>query len=75
MLYNQGDCSLKAYVMNRKKRPAAVGLIALTILIIAIYLAMILTDETILVPRPESWAQPIEMEGVPSLYKISDDLY
>ncbi len=61
--------------MNRKKRLAAVGIVALTILIIAIYLAMILTDETILVPRPDSWAQPIEMEGVPSLYKVSDDLY
>lgn len=62
-------------IMNRKKRLAAVGIVTLTILITAIYLAMILTDETILLPRPESWAQPIEMEGVPSLYKVSDDLY
>lgn len=25
--------------------------------------------------RPASWAQPIELEGVPNLYKINDDLY
>lgn len=25
--------------------------------------------------RPESWAQPIELEGVPNLFKVSDTLY
>lgn len=25
--------------------------------------------------RPEKWAQPIRMEGVPNLYKVSDSLY
>jgi protein tyrosine phosphatase (PTP) superfamily phosphohydrolase (DUF442 family) len=61
--------------MNRKKRLSAIGTVALAILIIAIYLAMISADETIMVPRPDSWAQPIEMEGVPNLYKLSDNLY
>jgi len=61
--------------MNRKKRLSAIGTVVLTILIIAIYLAMISADETIMVPRPDSWAQPIEMEGVPNLYKLSDNLY
>ncbi len=61
--------------MNKKKRLAAIGTVVLTIVIVAIYLAMIGTNETILMPRPESWAQPIEIEGVPNLYKLSDDLY
>ena len=61
--------------MNKNKRSAAIGTVALTILIIAIYVAMILTDETVLLPRPESWAQPMEMEGVINLCKLSDDLY
>ena len=61
--------------MNRKKRLPAIGTVALTILIIAIYLGMILTDETILVPRQAGWAQPVEVEGVLNLYKVSDDLY
>ena len=26
-------------------------------------------------PRPESWAQPLEVEGVRNLFKVSDDLY
>lgn len=26
-------------------------------------------------PRPESWAQPLEVEGVPRLHKVTDDLY
>lgn len=26
-------------------------------------------------PRPAEWAQPIELEGVPNLHKISDKLY
>jgi protein tyrosine phosphatase (PTP) superfamily phosphohydrolase (DUF442 family) len=61
--------------MNTKKRLTAIGTAALTILIIAIYLGLTLTDETILLPRPETWAEPIEMKGVPGLYKVSDDLY
>jgi protein tyrosine phosphatase (PTP) superfamily phosphohydrolase (DUF442 family) len=61
--------------MNKNKRLAAIGTVALIILIIAIYVAMVCTNETVLVPRPESWAQPIEMGGVPNLYKLSDDLY
>lgn len=26
-------------------------------------------------PRPESWAQPVEVGGVRNLHKVSDDLY
>jgi protein tyrosine phosphatase (PTP) superfamily phosphohydrolase (DUF442 family) len=26
-------------------------------------------------PRPESWAQPVELAGVPNLHKVSDTLY
>ncbi|MGA1795891.1 MAG: fused DSP-PTPase phosphatase/NAD kinase-like protein [bacterium] len=26
-------------------------------------------------PRPAHWAQPLEYEGLPNLYKVSDDLY
>jgi protein tyrosine phosphatase (PTP) superfamily phosphohydrolase (DUF442 family) len=62
--------------MNRKKRSTAMAAVILMMLTAAIYLTLDLTtSETVLVPRPESWAQPIEMEGVPSLYKVSDDLY
>jgi protein tyrosine phosphatase (PTP) superfamily phosphohydrolase (DUF442 family) len=62
--------------MNRKKRSTAMAAVMLMMLTAAIYLTLDLTtSETVLVPRPESWAQPIEMEGVPSLYKVSDDLY
>ena len=25
--------------------------------------------------RPASWAQPMELDGVPNLHKVSDDLY
>jgi len=25
--------------------------------------------------RPETWAQPLKLEGVPNLYRVSDDLY
>jgi protein tyrosine phosphatase (PTP) superfamily phosphohydrolase (DUF442 family) len=25
--------------------------------------------------RPETWAQPVKLEGVPNLYRISDELY
>ena len=25
--------------------------------------------------RPEQWAQPVQLEGVPNLHKVSDDLY
>ena len=25
--------------------------------------------------RPERWAQPIQMKGVPNLHKVSEDLY
>jgi protein tyrosine/serine phosphatase len=25
--------------------------------------------------RPASWAQPVELDGVPNLHKVSDDLY
>jgi len=62
--------------MDGKRLLAAIGTVALITLTIAIYLAMsICANETVLVPRPEGWAQPIEMEGVSGLYKLSDDLY
>jgi protein tyrosine phosphatase (PTP) superfamily phosphohydrolase (DUF442 family) len=64
-----------AMSMNKKKRLTAISAVIMITLIVAIYLAMIGTSETVLVPRPESWAQPIEMEGVANLYKLSDDLY
>jgi protein tyrosine/serine phosphatase len=25
--------------------------------------------------RPESWAQPVELDGIPNLFKVSDNLY
>ena len=25
--------------------------------------------------RPETWAQPVKLEGVPNLYRVSDELY
>ena len=63
--------------MNKKRLVAAIGAVVLITLTIAVPLTTrsICANETVLVPRPESWAQPIEMEGVPNLYKLSDDLY
>lgn len=61
--------------MNRNKRFAAVGAAVTIMIVIAIYVAMVVTEETVLVPRPESWGQPVEIEGVNNLYKLSDDLY
>jgi len=62
--------------MDKKKRSTAIVTVILMMLTVAIYLIMDLsTSETVLLPRPESWAQPVEMDGVPGLYKVSDDLY
>ena len=30
---------------------------------------------TSLANRPETWAQPVKLEGVPNLYRVSDELY
>jgi len=30
---------------------------------------------TSLANRPETWAQPVNLEGVPNLYRVSDELY
>jgi len=63
--------------MNKRKLPATIGAVVLITLTVAVPLTTrsICANETALVPRPESWAQPIEMAGVPNLYKLSDDLY
>ncbi len=54
-----------------------VGAVVLIMVVVAAYLAVsqLCHDETAPVPRPENWAQPVELEGVPNLYKLSDDLY
>jgi protein tyrosine/serine phosphatase len=31
--------------------------------------------DTSVYPRPETWAQPVKLEGVPKLYRVSDALY
>ena len=36
--------------------------------------ATVVAEEPISV-RPSSWAQPVELQGVPNLYKVSDRLY
>jgi protein tyrosine phosphatase (PTP) superfamily phosphohydrolase (DUF442 family) len=63
--------------MNKKRLLAAIGAVVLITLTVAVPLTTrtICANETVLDPRPESWAQPIEIEGVPNLYKLSDDLY
>ena len=63
--------------MNKKRLVAAIGAVVLITLTIAVPLTTrsICANETDTVPRPGSWAQPIEMEGVPNLYKLSDDVY
>lgn len=45
--------------------------------VLASYLAVsrLCPDEAAPVPRPEAWAQPVAVEGVPNLYRVSDDLY
>ena len=76
MLYNQGISSLNASDMNWKRRSTAIATVILMMLTIALYLVMHLTSgETVLLPRPASWAQSIELDGVPNLHKVSDDLY
>lgn len=54
-----------------------VGAIVLIMVVVAAYLAVshLCHDETAPDPRPENWAQPLELEGVPNLYQLSDDLY
>jgi protein tyrosine phosphatase (PTP) superfamily phosphohydrolase (DUF442 family) len=61
--------------MDRNKRFTAIGAALTIMIIVAIYVAMTVTEETVLVPRPESWAQPMGVDGVINLYKLSDDLY
>ncbi|MFA5054692.1 MAG: hypothetical protein WC562_00755 [Dehalococcoidia bacterium] len=63
--------------MNKKKLFTATVIIILVALAIAVPLTIrsLCAHEATLTPRPESWAQPIEMEGVSNLYKLSDDLY
>ena len=46
--------------------------IAIAVWIVLVHLAVGCDSAT---DRPVSWAQPIKLEGVPNLYKVSDNLY
>lgn len=63
--------------MKKKRLLITAGIIILVATAIAVPLTIrsLCAYETVLTPRPENWAQPIEMEGVSNLYKLSDDLY
>lgn len=50
-------------------------LLALVIPLLLVFLAAGNTDCRQEAPRPESWAQPVQVEGVPNLHKVSDLLY
>jgi protein tyrosine/serine phosphatase len=51
----------------------------LRVMLIAICLSLPLrcavAEESNVVVRPSTWAKPLELEGVPNLYKVSDRLY
>lgn len=48
---------------------------ALAITLLLIFLASGTTDCRQEVPRPENWAPPVQVEGVPNLHKVSDLVY
>ncbi len=52
--------------MNRRMLPAC-GWLLLA--------AAVLAADRPAAVRPETWARPIELEGVPNLHRVSDDLY
>jgi len=62
---------------NKKKRLSAIAIALFIVLAVAVPLTIrsLCAHETIITPRPENWAQPIEMDGVSNLFKLSDDLY
>lgn len=49
--------------------------LALAITLLLVFLASGTSDCRQEVPRPENWAPPIQVEGVPNLHKVSDLLY
>ncbi|MCR4410168.1 MAG: dual specificity protein phosphatase family protein [Candidatus Saccharicenans sp.] len=49
--------------------------LALAITLLLVFLASGTTDCRQEVPRPENWASPVQVEGVPNLHKVSDLLY
>src|SRR5512137_2473616 len=62
--------------MDKSRRSTAIAALLLTALAVTAWAIMRLTTvESVLLPRPESWAQPVEVPGVPGLYRLSDDLY
>jgi hypothetical protein len=44
-------------------------------LILFILLALCSITFAVITNRPSAWAEPIELEGVPNLHKVSDTLY
>lgn len=65
-----------AEIMPNNKRSMAIATVILMMLTVAVYLIMDLcTTETVLLPRPATWAEPLEIQGVLNLCKVSDDLY
>jgi uncharacterized protein (TIGR01244 family) len=61
--------------MNLKKRSQFIGLAI--VLIIFFYFGSIANDQTPVLTgaRPANWATAIQREGLPNLYKVTDDLY
>ena len=68
-----GECN----AVLRAAEPRWSGLRVTLILLLAIPLAFAgkVKNDGIESKRPESWAQPVELEGVPNLHKVSDTLY
>ncbi|MCX8160735.1 MAG: dual specificity protein phosphatase family protein [Candidatus Saccharicenans sp.] len=64
------NTSQTRFSKNAGKLPLA---LALTLLLA--FLAAGNTDCRQEMPRPENWAQPIQVEGLPNLHKVSDLLY
>jgi hypothetical protein len=50
-------------------------LLACVWLFSGLYLAHCESDRRGEVPRPEKWATPLKLPGLPNLHKVSDDLY
>ena len=56
--------------------PHSVHMMIRTITIAALFvLANLAIASEPATPRPELWAQPVKLDGVPNLHKVSDNLY
>jgi len=71
-----------AVIANHQVRAWIPGLNRIPLYLFVLVLLMGMIPETAktmgdpgITPRPDHWAQPLAYEGLPNLYKVSDDLY